>query len=173
MEKITRQGLRKCGLKKKARLEAEQMLFSAPSRTSKYRKIYNNDFHPFDLIDFFKARLDELEENDIERVINGRGDVSYVQKPVRLPTLSGYAIHAGVIRETLYEWSLLHEDFGEAYQLAKAYQEEILIQVGTSGGYERSLSIFILKNLQGWQDRIEQTHKGGVTLNFDAEDAKA
>lgn len=171
MGKITKRQLRHLGFTKKQRLIAEQMLFDPPSRTHKFGKVYNPYFHPQDILQYFKERLESLPE--IERIKTERGDVKYIQKPVRLPTLSGYAVQLGVTRETLWSWSQEHTDFGEAYGQAKACQEELLIQAGAVGGYDKSLAIFILKNLQGWQDRVEQTHRGGVTLQFDAEDENA
>ncbi len=41
------------------------------------------------------------------------------------------------------------------------------------GAYPPGLTIFMLKNLLGWKDKLEQTHVGAVVLHFDAQDAAA
>ena len=40
------------------------------------------------------------------------------------------------------------------------------------GAYRPGISIFVLKNLLGWRDKVEQEHKGAVVLRFDAQDAE-
>ncbi len=45
--------------------------------------------------------------------------------------------------------------------------------MGLLGAYVPGLTIFTLKNLLGWEDKMEQTHVGAVVLHFDAQDAEA
>jgi len=75
-----------------------------------------------------------------------------VLMPCALPTLSGFAISIGVHQETLLNWTHKHEDFFEAYKLAKTMQEEILVQNGLAGNYEKAFSIFLAKNITGMKD---------------------
>ncbi len=77
-------------------------------RPSKYRP----DHHPEDIVAYFRAAHDAIEEP--ERVQSSHGGVKYIQAPVRLPTLSGYAAKVGVRRETLWAWARRHEEFDEA-----------------------------------------------------------
>ena len=65
-------------------------------RPSKYRPHH----HPEDVVAYFRAALDAVEEP--ERVESRRGGVKYVQAPVPPPTLAGYAARVGVRRETLW-----------------------------------------------------------------------
>ena len=45
--------------------------------------------------------------------------------------------------------------------------------MGLLGAYPPGLTMFMLKNLLGWKEKVEQVHVGGVTLHFDAQDAEA
>ena len=99
--------------------------------------------------------------------------MKYVQAPVTPPTLSGYAAKIGVRRETLWAWTRQHEEFDEAVGICKAIQEHVLVTMGLLGAYRPSMTIFMLKNLLGWKDKVEQVHKGAVVLRFDAQDVAA
>ena len=74
------------------RREANRILFAGKvGRPSKYRP----DHHPEDIVAYFQAALDAVEEP--ERVESRRGGVKYVQAPVPPPTLAGYAARVGVL----------------------------------------------------------------------------
>ena len=45
--------------------------------------------------------------------------------------------------------------------------------MGLLGAYRPSVTIFMLKNLLGWKDKVEQVHTGAVVLRFDAQDTAA
>ena len=150
------------------RREANRILFAGKvGRPSKYRP----DHHPEDIVAYFQAALDAVEGP--ERVESRWGGVKYVQAPVPPPTLAGYAARVGVRRETLWAWARRHEDFDEAVGICKAIQERLLLHMGLLRAYPPALTIFMLKNLLGWKDKVERTHAGGVTLHFDAQDAAA
>ena len=163
----------KVGAKKKLRSAAERretmrILFAGKvGRPPKYRP----DFHPDDIVAYFQASLDAIEEP--ERVESPQGGVKHVQAPVPPPTLAGYAAKIGVARETLWAWAKKHEEFEVAVDRCKAIQEAVVLRMGALGAYTPSFSIFILKNLSGWADKVEQKNSGGITLHFDAQDADA
>jgi hypothetical protein len=92
---------------------------------------------------------------------------------VRPPTFSGFAAKIGVRPETLWIWAKEHTEFGEAAARAKAMQEDALIALGAAGAFDSRFVALIMKNLHGWQDRVEQTNRGAVTLVFDAQDKEA
>ena len=62
---------------------------------------------PEDLVDYFRAANDALEEP--ERIVSSRGVVRWIQRPVPPPTLAGYAAKVRVGRETLWEWKICRE----------------------------------------------------------------
>ncbi len=150
------------------RIEARRIPFAGKvGRPSKYRP----DHHPEDIVAYFRASLDALEAP--ERVESRHGGVKYVQAPVRPPTLAGYAAKVGVRRETLWAWARQHEEFDEAVGICKAIQEHVFINMGLLGAWRPGMTIFVLKNLLRWQDKIERAHRGHVTLLLDAQDANA
>ena len=61
-------------------------------------------------------------------------------------------------RETLWAWARRHEEFDEAVGVCKAIQEDVLVTMGLLSAYAPGLTIFTLKNLLGWEDKME----GGV-----------
>lgn len=134
-------------------------------------KVYNPDVHPAEIVAFFKERFDQVQ--DAVKVTTDKGAVSWVAKPVRPPTMAAYAATISVRRETLWAWSKQYEAFGEALGICKAMQEAILVELGTIGALNPAVTNFVLKNLQEWTDRVEETHKGTVALQFDAQDSDA
>ncbi len=132
---------------------------------------YRPDFHCADIAANFRPAFDALEEP--ERVESRRGGVRYVQRPVTFPTLAGYAAKIGVSQETLWEWTRRHEEFADAVGICRAIQEHVLVNMGLLGAYRPSVTIFMLKNLLGWKDKVEQVRTGAVVLRFDAQDAAA
>lgn len=134
-------------------------------------KVYDPDFHPEAIVEYFRARFDQIE--DAVKVTTDKGQVSFVAKPVRPPTMAGFAAEIGVRRETLWAWSKQYEQFDEALGLCKAMQEALLVELGTLGALNPAVTNFTLKNLQEWTDKVEETHKGNVALQFDAQDADA
>ena len=70
----------------------------------------------------------------------------------------------GVRRQTLWNWARRHEEFDEAVGISKAMQEHIFITMGLLGAYRPGMTIFVLKNLLRWQDKIEKANRGRVIL---------
>ncbi len=127
-------------------------------RPSKYRP----DLHPEDIVAYFRESFDAIE--DPKRVESAQGRVKYVQAPVRPPLFAGYAMKIGVRRQTLWNWARRHEEFDEAVGICKAMQEHIFITMGLLGAYRPGMTIFVLKNLLRWQDKIEKANRGRVIL---------
>jgi len=150
------------------RRETQRILFAGKvGRPSKYMP----DHHPEDIVAYFRASLDAMEAP--ERVESPQGGVKYVQAPVPPPTLSGYAAKIGVRRETLWAWARKHEEFDEAVGICKGVQEIVFVHMGVLGAYAPNMTIFVLKNLLNWTDKVEQVQKDPVVLRFDAQDAEA
>jgi len=127
--------------------------------------------HPDGIIAFFRERLQQVE--DPERYVTEKGQVGYVVKPVRPPTISAYAAKIGVALSTITDWERKYEDFHYAVDMCRAIQEAVFVEGGTTGALNPSATNFALKNLQRWTDKMEQTYQGTVALQFDAQDADA
>jgi hypothetical protein len=152
----------------KERYEARRILLDDSTGEP---QVYDPSVHPASIVKYFKDKLEEIQ--DVERVETERGDVKHVQAPIPPPTLAGYAVSIGVTRECVWSWSKKHEEFEDAFNLAKAMQEQAFLTMGATGAYAPQVLIMMMKNLQGWTDRTEQTHKGAVTLLFDEQDKDA
>lgn len=85
----------------------------------------------------------------------------------KLPTLNAFAHSLGLHRDTLHEWTQKHPEFSDAVKRAKALQEDILMQNGLFGGYDKTFAIFTAKNVAGWRDKTEQEISGsGLTVQI-------
>lgn len=76
-----------------------------------------------------------------------------VFKPTPLPTKANFATHIGVHRETINNWAKEHPKFFDAVKRAEAIQEDLLMQGGLAGTYDKTFSIFTAKNVMGWSDK--------------------
>ena len=152
----------------KVQHETRRILHDNPTTP---RVKYDPDVHPEGIIAFFRGRLDQVE--DPERYVTEKGQVGYVVKPVRPPTISAYAAKTGLALSTITDWERKHEDFHYAVDMCRAIQEAVFVEGGTTGALNPSATNFALKNLQRWTDKMEQTYQGTVALQFDAQDANA
>ncbi len=159
----------------KYRFETRRLLYSGCSDefddARRVGQVYDPHFHPKDVVKFFKDRYDEID--DPIRFRTDKGAVGFVTKPVRPPTQAAYAALIGVRREVLWQWEKKYEEFAMALGIAKAYQEALLVELGTVGALSATPTNFVLKNLQGWTDKLESTLKGSVAFQFDAQDGEA
>ena len=130
---------------------------------------YDPRVHPEGLIDHFREAYEALGE--VIQVKTKNGDVKFVQKPVSPPLLAGYAAKIGISRETLLNWQNANPEFDDAVKIAKAIQEQVFLEMGAKGAYNPRTVDLMMKNLQGWKDRVENEH-GTVTLVFDKQDSE-
>lgn len=153
----------------KERHRAQNILDGSPSAGDAVE--YDPEYHPADLVEFFRSRFEDVVDA-IENV-NDKGDLKFVPKPARPPTFAGYAAKIGAARETLWRWSKRHTEFAEAVDQAKAIQEAFLVELGAIGGLNAQMTMFALKNLQGWSEKADLDVHGHVELSFDSQDAEA
>lgn len=132
--------------------------------------LYNPDFHPEDIVQYFRERFDALD--DAERY-ESKHHLTYVSNPVRPPSLAGYCARVGISTSTLWSWAQKYTVFDDAVGQCKAMQEAMIIELTSVGAYNPAFAALMMKNLHEWQDKLEQTHKGGVTLVFDEQDESA
>lgn len=76
-------------------------------------------------------------------------------------SLTSFAAHIGVARDTLSQWCVTHEEFSAAVKIGKAncaaWWENIARLNAVSGNGNATLTIFGLKNMapDDWRDRQE------------------
>lgn len=148
--------------------EAYRILHGAPIWAEK--PYYDPEVHPDSLVAYFREALNALKEARL--VVTEKGQESYLKQPVNPPTLSGYAAKIGVGRRTIYAWMQQHEEFDDAVDQTKAIQEQVYVEMGLQGAYNPNVVNFVLKNLQGWTDKAEVSHKGAVVLKIDEQDSR-
>jgi hypothetical protein len=106
------------------------------------------------------------EKQTIIRRRDGSEEEKLEKEPVVLPTLERFAAQIGVHRDTLHEWSKVHEDFSDAIKVAKELQKDILMTNGLMGLYNPTFAIFTAKNITDMRDVVNQelTGKDGAPL---------
>lgn len=88
---------------------------------------------------------------------------------ILLPTLTNFARSIGVARSSIYEWAKEHPEFSDAIKIAQELQEEVLMQNGLFGAYDKTFAIFTAKNICGWKDKQDIEHSGSIGSISDSE----
>lgn len=71
-----------------------------------------------------------------------------------------FALERGYHPQRLSEFAQKNKKFSEALEKAKAWQELRLIEGGLQGGYNATITKFVLTNCHNWTDRTQQTLSG-------------
>jgi hypothetical protein len=89
-----------------------------------------------------------------------------------LPTIEGLAVHLGVARQTLYDWTdskgdRFHEEFSDILEQLKAAQASQLIQNGLVNNYNPTITKLMLTK-HGYNDKseVDHTSKGERVAGF-------
>jgi hypothetical protein len=161
------------GRSAESRIDAEDILFGAPNPLARGK--FDPEYHPDAMLAYFRAAAQEMESEGgtIERVRTKQGDVRYVRRPVSPPTLSGFAAQVGVSSQTLQKWADEFPEFREAWDICRDIQMQVFTEMGAHSAYNASITALMFKNLLGWHEKAETTHKGGVVIHIDADDANA
>ena len=88
-----------------------------------------------------------------------------------LPTLYGFAASIGVCRDTLYEWSNVHDEFSYAMKEAKQYQADLIVQATFAGAANAAFATLLMKNNFGWEGDGDSKDGNKITLNYKVEKA--
>lgn len=168
-KKVTKKKVvKKKSTKKKVRRKvakpptAEEKAYVPVGRPTKYKPEFCDL-----MIEFFSIEPVKY----IEREIMGSGkDGPYVKeirteaRAATLPTFAGFAREIGVWTSSLGEWRDKHEEFSVAYKECKKLQEQFLMTNALKGHYQANFTIFTMKNVCGWRDKMVTEHEGGVKL---------
>lgn len=123
-----------------------------------------------EMIDYFQAGLDALVDPLL--VTTDKGAKSYLNKPIRPVTFAGFAAQIGVSRRTIWLWKETHEIFADAHARSETIYEQILLEMGTMGGWNQRMAEFLLKNHHGYKDKAEIETTGKIQLVIDEQDAR-
>lgn len=116
------------------------------------------------VIDFFNVNHTQFRCKEVATV---KGVLSITEeRGSKLPTFAGFAASIGVSTSTLSAWEKKYPEFHAACDVARAFQEDMLIQNGLLGHYSPATTIFVQKNVLGWRDKIETEETKNVTHRF-------
>lgn len=107
-----------------------------------------------ELLEFFDRPPYEVKT---KKIITKKGDVMEIEyeAPSDLPTMEGFARKIGVDRATLFRWEQEYPDFCNTATRARAMQYDILVTNGLKGHYEKTVTVFVAKNLTDLKDKKE------------------
>jgi hypothetical protein len=103
-----------------------------------------HDGVPDQLLNFFNAPL--FQE------IGGK------TMPNFLPTIEKFCVDIGIATSTFYEWCKKYEDLSSAFEKAKHYQKNQLMQLSLLGFYKEGFAKFVAVNITDLRDKQETTH---------------
>jgi len=129
-------------------------------RPTKYKKIYAKRIVKY----FDKERTKVIFERFYYK--NGDEKEKEIEVANELPTILGFCISIGIVKDTLHKWVKAHKEFADAYRKAKIMQEEFWQQNSLRGLYNPAFTIFMGKNVFGWKDKseVDQKHSGSLTI---------
>lgn len=111
------------------------------------------------LIDFFNI------PPYAERLMKHKTGIIYLGRVANeMPLLSKFATELGVPQNRLLSWSEKYTEFAEAMNLARDYQEYILVTNSLLGLYTANIAIFSMKNLINWKNEPDLLVTGKVTI---------
>ena len=137
-------------------------------RPTLYDEKYCND-----IIDFFDKDCYEVIKDRDGEIIRDKDGLAVV-RPAKLPTLVQFAKSIGVHRDTINAWEHKYDEFSDAVKMAKALQEDIIIQGGLLGYYDKTFAIFTGKAVCGMRDGGEPDvgKPKPIGITFDVQDAR-
>lgn len=120
---------------------------SPVGRPTDYRKKYCRE-----IIDYFEVEYQEFEEQ-----VASQGKAVTVKKNrlTKFPTIEGFCVEIGITKETLHRWVKKHEEFSDAYKIAKQKQKQILVQGGLTSEFNSSFAKFVAVNCTDLVDKSE------------------
>lgn len=80
------------------------------------------------------------------------------------PTFEKYAINIGVDSSTLRRWKDEHDEFQATYRKCKDIQLSIMIDGGMTGEFKGPFTIFAMKNMHNWTDKVQQEMSGSMAV---------
>ncbi len=135
-------------------------------RPTKYKPSYCAE-----IIKYFD--VDPVIYKDITvQKLNSKGEVTEtvdktVEESIQIPMLCKFAKEKGVDTATLWRWTEKYPEFRKAYNTAKEFQLNVLIQNALRNNYSSYFAFQMAKNMFGWRDKqeIETTRKVEILLD--------
>lgn len=115
--------------------------------------------------EYINSCVDEIEIFD--KTVGDKSNTYERILKTNIPTVAGLAIHLGVNKTTLYEWSKEYKEFSNALDDLSAIQENKLLNGGVSGSYNSTISKLILSSNHGYKEKSETDNNHIVLMPSD------
>jgi len=131
-------------------IHAECKAAARVGRPSKYRPEF-----PEMMYEYF-----DVKPSEEKKIYDNRGELIMARVAVDFPTMSGFAAYIGVTSSTMRDWATKNTDgvykypeFSATYQLAKEFQDNIIVANTLNGSYKENFAKFISTNILGYKDK--------------------
>ncbi len=138
---------------------------SVDGRPTGYRPKYCKE-----IIDYFSIPTKVIKQKE---VATNRGvEIINEEKANEFPTIEGFCAKMKMSKQTLHNWTKKHPDFMDAYNTAKNYQLNHIVQNGLDGGYNQAFAKFVMINCTHYTEKIEQeVTNRNIEIKIDEQDA--
>jgi hypothetical protein len=75
--------------------------------------------------------------------------------PNRLPTIERFCSEIDIVTSTFYEWCKKYPELSSAFNKAKQYQKDQLMQLALMGFYKEGFAKFVAVNITDMRDKVE------------------
>lgn len=106
-------------------------------------------------IQYLQEAVDKPEKELVGLSVKGT-ELYKTKFRVNLPTIEGLAYYLKINRDTIYEWSKLHQEFSDIIEDLKSKQAQELISKGLSGDYNPTIAKVLLTK-HGYREGTDVT----------------
>lgn len=111
------------------------------------------------LTEFFDRPIYTIDETTQEKM------------PSKLPTIERFCCDIDIVKSTFYEWCKKYTELSNAFDKAKQYQKDQLIQMSLMGIYREGFAKFVAINVTDMRDKVEHSiDKAVIQVKIDKED---
>jgi hypothetical protein len=82
-------------------------------------------------------------------------DVDGNKVPSKLPTIERFCCDIDIVKSTFYVWAKKYPELSNAFEKAKSYQKDQLMQMALMGIYKEGFAKFVAINVTDMVDKVE------------------
>ena len=100
-------------------------------------------------------------------------DVDGNKVPSKLPTIERLCYDIDIVKSTFYVWAKKYPELSNAFEKAKSYQKDQLMQMALMGIYKEGFAKFVAINVTDMVDKVEHNvNQKNIEVKIDKEDEK-
>jgi hypothetical protein len=127
---------------------------------SKYNPLYCKK-----IIEYFDVPCNNFKDVTITHK-DGSSIEKTEEEAAPLLTLNKFAKSIGVWHDTLLDWCKKYPEFDRAYNRAKEFQREFIIENILRDNYSSYFGVFLMKNMFGWRDKTDIDLTSTLNIEF-------